>query len=406
MENTEAFIDRIEGISDESIQHSWEAPMERTWESVAEDEISGSLLIGHVNKENQRRRRDALKAALDRSGAKGSVERGMIRYLYVILDLSGVMDAKDLKPSRKLCACAALEAFIRDYFDQNPISQMGLIVGKNRHAYRITELSGDPMNQIQLLQKEAENTSDGGGEFSLQNCLIVASSVLRQVPDYGSREILLVVGSLSTCDPGNVFETIDEMKSHRIRCSVVSLAAEVYIYKTLALKTKGLSDVLLHPNQTNLQELLFQHVSPPILDAEYNRSRTRSWVFMGFPKLFSATYPSLCSCHSDWTYKGILCPKCGSKYCELPTTCKICGLMLISSAHLARSYHHLFPIQFFVESDPATLKENPRCFSCRNSLNASEEIILNCPKCSQIFCSECDHYIHHTLYNCPGCLFY
>lgn len=29
---------------------------------------------------------------------------------------------------------------------------------------------------------------------------------------------------------------------------------------------------------------------------------------------------------------------------ELPGACHICGLTLVSSPHLARSYHHLFPV--------------------------------------------------------------
>ena len=35
-----------------------------------------------------------------------------------------------------------LEYFIDEYFDQNPISQLGIIVTKNKRAEKVTELGG------------------------------------------------------------------------------------------------------------------------------------------------------------------------------------------------------------------------------------------------------------------------
>ncbi len=43
------------------------------------------------------------------------------------------------------------------------------------------------------------------------------------------------------------------------------------------------------------------------------------------------------------------CPRCRSRVAELPCECHTCGLTLISSPHLARSYHHLFPVPPFDE---------------------------------------------------------
>ena len=46
---------------------------------------------------------------------------------------------------------------------------------------------------------------------------------------------------------------------------------------------------------------------------------------------------------------GYTCPKCKARVAELPSQCHVCGLSLVSSPHLARSYHHLFPIKPFAE---------------------------------------------------------
>ena len=67
---------------------------------------------------------------------------------------------------------------------------------------------------------------------------------------------------------------------------------------------------------------------------------------MGFPtRLPDSSLASLCVCHSLMKSEGFLCPRCSAKVCDVPTDCDICGLMIVSSPHLARSYHHLFPVK-------------------------------------------------------------
>ncbi|VDO90727.1 unnamed protein product [Schistosoma mattheei] len=41
------------------------------------------------------------------------------------------------------------------------------------------------------------------------------------------------------------------------------------------------------------------------------------------------------------------CPRCHAAYCELPVECNVCGLTLVAAPHLARAYHHLFPLDLF-----------------------------------------------------------
>src|SRR5687767_2303157 len=55
------------------------------------------------------------------------IRRGMTRHLFLIVDFSKSMSQTDFKPSRLTVTMNVLEAFIKDYFDQNPLSQLGLI---------------------------------------------------------------------------------------------------------------------------------------------------------------------------------------------------------------------------------------------------------------------------------------
>jgi len=47
------------------------------------------------------------------------------------------------------------------------------------------------------------------GSASLQNSLVLAMTMLKHIPDYGNREMIIIYASLGTCDPGDIFSTID-----------------------------------------------------------------------------------------------------------------------------------------------------------------------------------------------------
>ena len=55
------------------------------------------------------------------------------------------------------------------------------------------------------------------GDASLQNVLDLGVSMLGSIPPYGHRELLLLFAGLSTCDPGNIFESIKACKAAKMR---------------------------------------------------------------------------------------------------------------------------------------------------------------------------------------------
>ncbi|UYV83673.1 HELZ [Cordylochernes scorpioides] len=73
---------------------------------------------------------------------------------------------------------------------------------------------------------------------------------------------------------------------------------------------------------------------------------------------------------------------------------KVCGLTLVSATHLARSYHHLFPIDNYEEVPFADVREV--CYGCQDVLK--EKMVSQCPQCSRIFCLECDVFVHNSLH--------
>lgn len=128
-----------------------------------------------------------------------------------------------------------LEAFIREFFDQNPLSQIGLVILKDGVAHSLTDLGGSPEAHIKALMGKLGCS----GDSSLQNGLDLVHDLLNQTPSYGHREVLILYSALSTCDPGDIMETIQRCKKSKIRCSVIGLSAELYICKYISEETGG-----------------------------------------------------------------------------------------------------------------------------------------------------------------------
>lgn len=131
----------------------------------------------------------------------------MMRHLFVVIDCSESMGIQDLKPTRLICTTKLLELFIDEFFDENPISQVGLIAMKNKRAEKVAELSGSAKKHVKVINELNKVTLVG--EPSLQNGLEMAMDTLKLVPAHASREILVILSNLTICDPHDILKTIE-----------------------------------------------------------------------------------------------------------------------------------------------------------------------------------------------------
>ncbi|PFH51545.1 hypothetical protein AMATHDRAFT_59019 [Amanita thiersii Skay4041] len=402
--------DKGKAKAKENQPYTWEASYARSWETVQEDE-AGSLQTSVEELLARGRRRRLLAPA-------AAVRRTIIRHLILLLDLSMSMLDRDMRPTRFDLMLQYAREFIVEWFDQNPLGQMGVVGMRAGLGERICEMSGNPQDVLKAISER--HKLEPAGEPSLQNSIEMARSSMSHLPTHSSREILIIFGSLTTCDPGNIHDTLDSCVKNRIRVSVVALAAEMKICRELCDKTGGQFGVAL--NEGHFKDLLFELVPPPT-----QRALTRAagagisnpaadLMMMGFPtRLPDASPPSLCVCHSEMKSEGFLCPRCQAKICEAPTDCDICGLLIVSSPHLARSYHHLFPVKPY---EAVMTLENgetaaPECHACSRpfptstSTTAGEGLSpvgrYRCLECRNEFCSDCDVFIHDVVHCCPGC---
>ncbi|CAN4105352.1 unnamed protein product [Withania somnifera] len=303
-------------------REAWERTYadERSWEYLQEDE---SGLLRPID---------------NKTLSYAQYRRRLIRYLYLIIDFFRTSGGN------------------KRIFYQNPLSQIVLVILKDGVAHYLTDLGGSPEAHIKALMGKLGTS----GDASLQNGLDLVRDLLNQIPSYVHREVLILYSSLSTCNPGDILETIQKCKAAKIRCSVIGLSAELYICKHLCQETGG----MYFPH---LKELVLEHALPPPAIVEFV---VANLIKMGFPQ------------RAAEVGGGYTCLRCKTHMCELPTECCI-----------SRSYHHLFPIRTFDDISPLVLK----------GLYKLPGPQVACPKCNQHFCLDCDIYIHESLHNSPGC---
>ena len=382
--------------------YAWEDEIKRSWDLVTVDEEADmtSLVASLIDARKKR-------------AAKRNVtpyQRGIIRTMILTLDCSESMTEKDLRPNRHAMMIQYSIDFIHEFFDQNPISQVGIVIMRNGLAQLVSQVSGNPQDHIDVLKKIRKQEPKGNP--SLQNALEMARGLLLPIPSHCTREVLIIFGSLSSTDPSDIHQTIVSLVDERIRCKVIGLSAQVAICKELCKQTnygdESFYKILL--DETHFKELFDEAVIPLPVN-RINKGFTL--VKMGFPTRVYEDMPTFCSCHSRLVYGGYFCPNCHNKVCSLPTVCPCCDLMLILSTHLARSYHHLMPLKTFSEvpvEDDNFPTDN--CFSCQKTFpmlrnNKTGKLLTSsryrCSDCSQDYCIDCDVFIHEILHNCPGC---
>lgn len=340
------------------------------------------------------------------------------------------MIEKDLRPTRHLLTITYTIAFVREFFEQNPISQLGILGMRDGVALPISDISGNPTEHIEKVK--ALRSIEPKGNPSLQNALEMARAALYHTPSHGTREVVIILGALLTSDPGDIHDTIKACIKDRIRVSIIGLAAQMHICAEICRKTNSgdsnCYNVAL--DEVNYRELLMAITTPPVVrssDTEAQKRNQAALLMMGFPSRIVEDKATLCACHGNLTRGGYLCSRCKAKVCNLPTTCPTCDLTLILSTHLARSYHHLFPLRNWVEVswDRAREMGSTQCYGCltafpqspiestsetennkkrsKRAEGASDSSRYECETCQNHFCIDCDVFCHEVVHNCPGC---
>lgn len=154
---------------DRKAAQAWEKS-KRTWETNLPDEDQDGLLDLAALEAERRKRllRDTTP-----------LQRGIIRHMALVLDMSFAMAEKDLLPTRYRLMLSYALAFVNDFFEQNPISQLAIVGMRDGLAVRISDLGGNPAEHLEKLRAFEDHEPQGNP--SLQNALEMCRGALLSV---------------------------------------------------------------------------------------------------------------------------------------------------------------------------------------------------------------------------------
>ncbi|KAI0580982.1 TFIIH basal transcription factor complex p44 subunit [Pyrenophora tritici-repentis] len=344
-----------------------EAPRRQAWETedsrtvaktiqTAEDDTLGQSVQEREEERKRKRLRKDTKP----------FQRGIIRHVVLVLDLSEAMLEKDMRPNRFITMINFTQEYVREFFEQNPISQMSVLGMHDGVCIRVSELSGNPAEHVAAIQgiRSKDDGKEPKGAPSLQNALELARATLYHTPSHGTREVIVVFGSLLSLDPGDIHQTVKACVRDRIRVSVIGMSARLKICTEIVTRTNAgdESEYTIATDQEMLKELLLATTTPPVIrqsapvattTAAPSPESAAALMMMGFPSRVVEDQLTI------------------AKVCSLPITCPSCQLTLLLSTHLARSYHHLFPLRNWatVSWSRAREKGSKECVGCLSSFS-------------------------------------
>ena len=115
-----------------SVAETMNGQSSRAWENVKD--VNGTLQAITSKETAYQQERLRRKRKLDAANVPQNIRRGIIRYMQIIIDLSESVVSNDLRPTRLQVLKTELHRFVTNYFDQNPLSELGLITTKKSNS--------------------------------------------------------------------------------------------------------------------------------------------------------------------------------------------------------------------------------------------------------------------------------
>jgi transcription initiation factor TFIIH subunit 2 len=370
--------------------HSWLQWFQKSWLDIQEGgdgklirhEEPQTMTYGHNHKSN--------RIVDNRSGI--AIKKGLIRFLYVIIDFSSSMKQTDYKPTRLDFVLAEVVKFVDSYFENNPLSYISLISMRNGTAHVITRINGQPNFQIKRLREYAQ-ANQPSGVCSLEKAIDLVSRI-GDPPMYGTKEVLVIWGSLVTVDnanaPINLGISQGSNSQGEFDLTVLSLSPELFAVKRIATR------FMVAMNQTDFHEKLLS-----VLDPKPNNLAKPVYIKMGFPLKSTAATLTKCGCHFELHSALFCCPQCGCLVCEIPVNCPVCRISLVEKGMLTRIHRLLYEMPTYSE----TVADMRSCYGCLIPFNSDcLRASVKCNDCLEFFCEQCEVFLHNELRQCVGCL--
>lgn len=325
--------------------------------------------------------------------------RGLIRSIVIVLDLSNMgLNSRDFGCSRIQLLKQALRAFIINFFEQNPISQISIVSTSNGRAQILTYLCGSVNIHLKCIDNLDDYTEEGAP--SIHNAMNVCIAILKSAAKYSTREILTIYGSLHTCDITSIDPIIKKLQTNNIITSVIGFGASVFILQRLSTETGG--TYLIPLNSDHFADILKSNIEPPEWSSKFERL---DFIPFGFVYNKDDNIPSFdiselrSSKDALPRYDGLTCPNCHFHVFAVPVYCPSCGILLLTPNHICQTKFHLAALPVFQKVEQSENSGKIVCSTCCTS----EKEMFFCPKCESYCCASCNKFIHEVLNRCPTC---
>jgi transcription initiation factor TFIIH subunit 2 len=353
----------------------------------------------------------AKRALLSTSHSLLPVYRSLLRSLYIVLDCSMSLStgpSSHLPPTKHSCVVRSLMSFVASFFSTNPTSTVGIITLQSGSAKLLLPLTPGPgtthLAMLNDLLSKPRQYIDGMA--SVGKGMDVALQSLLNVPRGCSREILCVYNSIATQDaePTRLLALPGELVKAAVTVTTISTEPEIYALRNLTVLSGGSCHTVL--SKDHLKALLDKQTPPPP-KLDHDKTTLHKTAF---PTLVRTPHPHLATCNgraaneeeAALVMQSYECPVCKTANVACPGTCGTCGVRMSRSVDNVRCARNLYPVALFVEVPVAT---ETVCFGCANSVKPGKRVqMCMCEKCEQIYCYQCDQYVHEDLRCCPGCL--
>ncbi|KAI5192942.1 transcription initiation factor TFIIH subunit 2 [Nematocida minor] len=306
-----------------------------------------------------------------------NLQRGIVRRVLIVLDMSSAIEERDLLPSRKYYVKKSVIKFFRSFTESNPLSTVGMAVVSEGTSYLVSSIISEE-EEIEMCFSQSE----GAGKFSLGAAFETVNEFFQGCSFL--KEVIFIISGFSFIGRSPLFLK-NQLINRGIIMHTIHMAGEMEILKRISEESGGVFGVVNCPE--DLSTLLGLICIPP----PHSASARLAMLKIGFPTVINES--TICACHLELKEWGYECPFCTTKVCNVPGVCPICENILSAAVHLLKALHWSNSAPIYTPGDKG------ECEGC----NKKDTILHSCPACQHKMCVDCTGFIRQELNFCIFC---
>eukprot|EP00758_Cryptobia_borreli_P002765 Tbor_TRINITY_DN3267_c0_g2::TRINITY_DN3267_c0_g2_i1::g.23729::m.23729/K03142/TFIIH2, GTF2H2, SSL1; transcription initiation factor TFIIH subunit 2 len=334
----------------------------------------------------------------------------------LVIDGSATMGlpCHELPPTNTIGLRPFISEFVNMYLSKSPLALLSAVTMRDGDAHIVAPLTSSRdalMTQLEtkyfLVPPSGMMSLENGLKVSLSTLGIDTNENIEQESDTEAltfqRRILVVTGSVSVIDPGDVASFVQTqcIDKHRVKIDIISLIGAPHILAHVSKQTGGTLSCPLSGGGEELAAIFRRLSKLTPFSTETGPCDARIFP-VGFPV------------DAQHSQSGFGCPKCASPV-DVPSVCECCGLLicslpLIHTTFLAINSDKTVPVSTVIPPrkiiggsvDPILC-----CSLCSTNFSEGKVSIsrhFQCNGCNETRCGTCEETVKEEFGLCPTCI--